>query len=181
MSESDSSVPDGFRQIPGYPRYSIDESGNMLSIRRRGAGPDRQWSEARQLCPKRDRDGYLRASLRKDNHRSFFYVHVLVLMAFVGPRPEGMQCRHLDGSKDNNHVSNLAWGTAKQNQHDSILHGTASRGEKCGTSKLKPADVLKIRRRRANGEILRVIADDFRVSFACISHAANRRTWKHIA
>jgi hypothetical protein len=51
-------------------------------------------------------------------------VHALVAAAFLGPRPEGMQVRHGDGSKDNNHLSNLCYGTASDNVRDSIAHGT---------------------------------------------------------
>ena len=32
MSDADSSVPDGFRQIPGFQRYAIDENGTILSV-----------------------------------------------------------------------------------------------------------------------------------------------------
>jgi hypothetical protein len=52
------------------------------------------------------------------------YIHRLVLEAFVGPCPDGMQCRHLDGDRANNCLSNLAWGTPEENQRDRIRHGT---------------------------------------------------------
>src|SRR5580765_1006210 len=48
----------------------------------------------------------------------------LVLEAFVGLRPLGMVCRHLDGDRNNNNLSNLAWGTPSENVRDSVLHGT---------------------------------------------------------
>ena len=39
------------------------------------------------------------------------YVHKLVLLAFVGPRPKGMQCRHLDGDPGNNSAPKGGPGT----------------------------------------------------------------------
>lgn len=54
-------------------------------------------------------------------------IHQLVLEAFVGLAPEGMECRHLDGDPDNNFLSNLAWGTRTENAQDSIRHGTKAR------------------------------------------------------
>lgn len=52
------------------------------------------------------------------------YVHQLVLEAFAGPCPRGLECRHLDGDAANNALSNLQWGTASENQRDRIAHGT---------------------------------------------------------
>ena len=51
-------------------------------------------------------------------------VHRLVTAAFLGPRPNGAVTRHLDGSRSNNWVSNLAYGTHKENHDDSVSHGT---------------------------------------------------------
>jgi hypothetical protein len=54
-------------------------------------------------------------------------VHRLVLEAFVGPRPRGMECRHLDGDPANNHLGNLVWGTKIENETDKVRHGTKRR------------------------------------------------------
>lgn len=50
-------------------------------------------------------------------------VHVAVLEAFVGPRPEGMQALHNNGDPSDNTVENLRWGTASDNMKDKSLHG----------------------------------------------------------
>ncbi len=52
------------------------------------------------------------------------YVHQLVLGAFVGPCPIGMECRHLDGNPSNNFLSNLRWGTHLENMEDMRRHGS---------------------------------------------------------
>lgn len=49
-------------------------------------------------------------------------VHRLVLEAFVGPRPDGMECRHLDGDPANNRLANLAWGSPVENASDRKRH-----------------------------------------------------------
>ena len=51
-------------------------------------------------------------------------VHRLVLEAFVGPRPEGMVARHLNGDPGDNRLENLAWGTQSENNYDKVRHGT---------------------------------------------------------
>lgn len=51
-------------------------------------------------------------------------VHHLVLEAFVGPCPAGMQALHDDDVPHNNHRTNLRWGTPKQNRADADRNGS---------------------------------------------------------
>ena len=175
------SIPDGFRVIAGFPRYAIDENGTILSVcYLNGKGKDMLWGNAIRINPAKDKAGYHIVTVRHDGHILNAKVHRLVLFAFVGPCPDGMQCRHLDGNNNNNHVSNLAWGTPRENQHDRFLHGTNEQGERCCNAKLTDADVLTIRARAASGEMQKDIAKDFHVRQAAISHIVRRRNWKHI-
>lgn len=182
MSDFDSIVPAGFRVIPGHQRYAINEHGYVLSVCVRGGGwkKNRSWANAVRLACIKDKDGYHRVSLNRDGRSQQIPVHALVLLTFVGPCPDGMECRHLDGCKDNNHISNLAWGTPLENQHDRVLHGTDNRGERCYKAKLTNADVLQIRSRAASGEKLADIARDFPIFVTGISKIVRRETWKHI-
>lgn len=61
------------------------------------------------------------------NARGECYSHKvarLVLETFVGPCPDGMECRHLDGNKLNDDLENLCWGTRYENIQDKVIHGT---------------------------------------------------------
>jgi len=180
MSDSDNTIPAGFRAIPGYPRYAIDEHGTILSICGRGPGNIRHWKDALRVNPAIDKDGYRKVSLRHDGRGRQIFIHKLVLITFIGPRPVGHQCRHVDGNPENNHISNLAWGTSLENQHDRVCHGTDSRGERHGRVKLKDSDVLEIRRRAANGERISNITKDFPLDRQSIYRIVNRQSWKHI-
>lgn len=60
-----------------------------------------------------------------------FYVHRLVMLAFVGPPPEGRnQVRHIDGNASNNLLENLAWSTAAENMADVIAMGRNANANK---------------------------------------------------
>ena len=51
------------------------------------------------------------------------YLHRVVWEAFNGPIPAGLQVRHLDGDKRNNHLDNLAVGTQSDNEFDKYRTG----------------------------------------------------------
>lgn len=104
-------------------------------------------------------------------------VHTLVCEAFVSPRPEGMQCAHLDGDTTNNSASNLAWVSAKENQSHRIAHGTANRGDSAHQSILTIDAVRAIRARRAAGDKLKDIAADYGVHLSTIGHAISGKNW----
>lgn len=181
MSDLDSTVPAGFRVIPGFPRYAIDENGTVMSVcSRSGRGKDSPWINARTISHAISSKGYHQISLCGEKGIKQSLIHALVLEVFVGPRPNGYQCRHLDGNKDNNHVSNLSWGTNSENERDKLLHGTSNIGERHSMSKLTNENVIEIRRRRSNGESLKTIANDFSVSIGAISRISIRKTWKHV-
>lgn len=55
--------------------------------------------------------GYRKVSVR----RRPAYIHRLVFSAFVGPIPKGLEIDHIDGSRTNNHLSNLRVVTKREN------------------------------------------------------------------
>lgn len=112
------------RPIPGYERtYSITEDGVVYSHPRPTTpGGVRKW--------RFDHHGYPYLNLCQDGVERRWRVHILVALTFIGPRPDGMQVRHLDGNSSNPHASNLAYGTPSQNGLDSVLHGTNAQSRK---------------------------------------------------
>lgn len=50
-------------------------------------------------------------------------VHQLVLEAFVGPCPPGMEGCHWDDNKENNALTNLRWDTHTANMYDKVRNG----------------------------------------------------------
>ncbi|WP_454113585.1 HNH endonuclease [Microbacterium maritypicum] len=74
--------------------------------------------------------GHQRVLLWRDGKEQGMYVHRLVLMAFVGPCPEGMEGCHNDGDPANNGLDNLRWDTRAGNTADSLTHGTHHQANK---------------------------------------------------
>jgi hypothetical protein len=106
------------RPCVGFPGYRVDADGVVTSTLtwRGDAGP-------RVMAPRVSSTGYLCVRLRRDGRQVQVPVHKLVLEAFVGPRPEGMVTRHLNGDPLDARLSNLKYGTHQENALDVIAHG----------------------------------------------------------
>lgn len=110
-------------------------------------------------------------------------VHTLVLETFVGPRPDGMECRHGDANRKNAALSNLQWGTRLENMADMRRHGNYRGGARPGDTpgaKLTPDQVREIRERGAMGHCNRDLALAYSVTRPTISRIVNRKIWTHV-
>src|SRR3990167_7408711 len=139
--------------VEDYEDYEVSNRGRVRSWRNT-QGNRRDEPIVLALVP--NRDGYGQVILCNDDGHYHVLVHVLVLEAFVGPCPEGMEARHWDGNASNNTVGNLLWGTHAENTVDTVRHGTHPMA-------IEPSDedVVEIQRRYANGESARSIAKEF--------------------
>ncbi|WP_167757036.1 NUMOD4 motif-containing HNH endonuclease [Amycolatopsis sp. CFH S0078] len=88
--------------------------------------------------------GYEQLRLCRDGNNPLHFVHVMVCEAFHGPRPEGMEVRHLDGDSRNNRADNLAWGTQSENMYDRVRHGTHHQAIKTHCPRHHPLDGLNL-------------------------------------
>jgi hypothetical protein len=78
-------------------------------------------SPGRILKPGRVRSGHVSVAIGKGNSR---LVHQLVLEAFVGPRPKGMESLHLNHNPEDNRLANLQYGTRGENMRMDYEVGT---------------------------------------------------------
>lgn len=108
-------------------------------------------------------------------------VHRLVLEAFVGPCPAGMEARHFpDRSTANNRLDNLSWDTKIQNAADRTVHGTQVQGERVKVGKLTAAQVQCIRKMHATGQYSQeALAKAFGVKQPSISIIVRGKGWRH--
>jgi hypothetical protein len=109
-----------------------------------------------------------------------YYTHRLVLLAFVGPCPEGLEGCHNDGDPSNNRLDNLRWDTRESNMADQIKHGVTTRGVKQWKAKLTAQRVREIRAAYANGQSCREIAINYGVVTKTIFDVVHRHTWFHV-
>ena len=154
--------------------YLISSDGQVKSMKR---GKER-------LLKLINRNGYLYFGYCKDGKKTKLDVHRCVAKVFHGDRSsEGLYALHKDGNRLNNKKENIYWGTPKQNMKDKIRHGTIFRpqGEKCGSAKLKEADIYGIRELRSTGVTQQEIADFFGVSRRLISYILSGKRWAHLA
>ena len=164
---------ENLKPIPNYDGYYADDSGRIYSCR----------SGLQRLLSQRIHKGYYRVNLKDSNARNGFCtepVHKLVLETFVGDRPEGMVCRHINGNSLDNRLHNLCWGTPQQNAQDSIRHGTAAclrNGERAVASKLMLSDIYEIKWLYLCGYLQRELSVQFGVTQRHISDIVRNRTW----
>lgn len=172
-----------WKQVADYEgKYEVSNLGRVRSLARlsKTKGGAFRGTPARILAIHSNGGGYQHVRLGKDGSLTTMLVHLLVLEAFSGLKPQGMEARHLDGVRSNNNVLNLAWGTRLENAADRVAHGTAPVGAKNPRSKLDDEQVLEIFERCAAGEPFAAIACDYGVSDITVSHIFCGRTWGHI-
>jgi len=170
-----------WKAIPGWEgMYEVSDHGRMKSMSRQvlTSGGRRRAHEGRILVRSPNHAGYIPALLSLDGVKEVDLVHRLVLLAFIGPCPDGMECRHLDGEKTNNRIGNLAWGTRAENQADRVLHGTGNTGSRHGMSKLDELSVRIIR--RIDGMTQLEIGMVFGVSIPTVSSIRAGLSWSHV-
>ena len=131
--------------------YVVSDDGRVFSTRT-GAPIE--------LSRRVDSAGYYHTvNIRRAGRAANIKVHRLVAAAFLGPSPfPKAHVRHLDGDPLNNHVSNLAWGSASDNMQDMVRHGRTLRGTRSPHAKLtddKVREILALRGKMGQKRIAR--------------------------
>lgn len=123
--------------VPGYKGgYEVSDHGNVRALERRVWHSANRWGKGfwRVIPPRAVKPvltrRYYRVTLIQQGSRKQFAVHRLVLAAFVGPCPPGMEGCHTDDDSANNHLSNLRWDTKSANVRDQIRNGNHGNARK---------------------------------------------------
>ncbi len=144
-----------WKPVVGFERiYEVSNIGQVRSVKRGN------------LRTPPNSVGYPSVSLFTKGVRRERTVHRMVLEAFVGPCPEKHECLHKDGSRANNNLSNLRWGTHVDNMNEASRHGTLG-----GVAKTRL--VVRQMKEMALNQSLRSIGRYFGVHHATVSRWIN--------
>ena len=169
-------IVEQWRTIPGFSDYSISDRGAVkrtVTSKTSNAGKIRKT----YILP----NGYQGVVLRRDGRTISQYVHTLVLLAFIGPRPtNNHQAAHENGIRTDNRLENLRWATRSENCADKKKHGTDQRGMRHHLRRLSEDDIREIRQLRLSGITCKELAGRYGVSLPHISSISNGRSWGHI-
>lgn len=123
-----------WRELPDFEgAYEVSDLGEVRSIDRWIDHPVnghtfRQGRVLKQTTC--SRQGYKKVNLSFEGVRSRWLVHVLVMRAFVGPRPTGFHTCHNNGDPADNRLVNLRYDTPSSNAFDSVDQGTCFQSSK---------------------------------------------------
>lgn len=132
-----------WRPIPGFDGYMASSLGRVRSHRIAADG--------RLLTQHLNaRTGYYITGPSVNGRQRSRPVHVLVTLAFHGPRPEGAVVRHLDGTRTNNVPENLRWGTRSENTQDMLRHGTGPKKWSMGRDACQRGHAFTLENTRVN-------------------------------
>ena len=109
--------------IPGFSKHSLirEHDGTWTVV---GASGRPMTGGARP----RDNPNRRFFCLRADSGKgTVVQLGRLVLLAMVGPPPEGTECCHKNGDPGDNTPDNLYWGTDSDNFRDAMRHGTVNK------------------------------------------------------
>lgn len=167
--------------VPGFEgRYEVSDDGIVYSHMNMG---NHKWQVdyRRPLSLKPNKYGYVVINLlAKDGLINPRSVHSMVMQAFVGQRPKGMDIRHMNGVRHDNRLINLRYGSRAENMADAKSHGTMRIEEKHHAVKVTREDAIKIIARCRSGEVQRSIALDYGLTQQGVSDILNGRCWKSL-
>lgn len=167
-----------WRDIPGFEdRYEVSDHGRVRSKNRRvltkaSARCEAHWRRYRaQLLRPAPYTPQGHLSLPLGSRTNGIPVHRLVMLAFSGPCPIGMEVLHADGDPKNNALSNLRYGTRSENNLDVTRHNRR---------KVTVQDIRDIRQRSAHGEKGVALAQEYGVCHSQISNIINYVHYKQL-
>lgn len=160
-------MSDRWKPVVGFEGwYEVSEAGRVRSVDRVVNG---KRYRSRLLAHHLAKNGYVLVDLYQGGKRTTRTVHSLVAEAFIGPYPDGKEVCHGPGGRRDNRVGNLRYDTRQGNFADKKRDNTEQVGQRHWNCKVSNRQVLRIRRRLAEGESNASVARDLRLSPSLIS------------
>jgi len=164
------SVTEQWRPVVGFEGYDVSNIGRVRSWRpgRRTVG----WLPFPRLLHPRAKNGYPAVTLGRGKLPEITkYVHTLVLEAFVGPRPKGMETRHGPGGRWDSSLSNISWGTHRDNMTIDFARDGIVRSRLVRT--ISDEAARELRRRLTGGESVTRVSREVGISVRTLYRIKN--------
>lgn len=172
-----------WKDIPGYEGlYQVSSLGRVKSLKRFYKSAIILEMPENIKTQRLNKKGYPYLHLCLNGKKWATTVHKLVILAFVGVKPDPkITINHIDGNKLNNCILNLEYCTAKENIYHFLKTVNFRQGENHCNLKLNNEKVLKIREEYALHKTKqKIIAEKYGISQVMVSRIILRKTWKHI-
>lgn len=164
------------KDIPGFTGYKINENGEVFSYKGKK-------TRGHKMATVITNCGYVHVSLVYTKGKSKpFLMHRLVAQTFI-PNPENKpQINHIDGNKENNHITNLEWCTSSENRQHAIQTGLhkAVQGEDQWMAKLSNQDAIDAINMLLNGATNDDVASKFNLHARYVSLVRHKKRWAHL-
>lgn len=161
--------------VPGFNgAYEVSSLGAVRSWAN-GSWGRREVPRAVKLIV--DSRGYPKVGLYANGSKCSQHVHVLVLLAFVGPRPLDAVACHANDIRTDNRLANLRWDTRTENWADGMRNGGAVLNGVRSRAKLTREDLKRVKEMFANGKSNREIGRAFNISASRISDIRNGKAY----
>ena len=181
MNAGDEKRLSGIREIPGHFNYGASRDGRIWS-----SWKDKNWKEKSQFTMHK---GYKMVTFHPPDQLKpkSYRVHKLIMITFVGEKPNGFTICHYNGNPADNRLENLRYDTFKNNCADKIRHGTKRYGSQVNLSKLNELQVrtikIKIKHKPHDlslNKFLGRLSKKYKVSVSALNHIFYERTWSQV-
>lgn len=98
-----------------------------------------------------------------------FLLHRIIAECFVPNLMKKKEVNHINGDKYDNRIENLEWVTPSENQIHAVKNNLKKHGTDLWNGKFTKEQVLKIIKRKQNGESCRKLGEEFGVNATTIS------------
>lgn len=156
------------KEIVGYKGYFVSSLGFVVG------------KTGHALKESKAGRGYPTVALSCDGVVKTFYVHRLVAGHFLLNGLNKKTVNHIDGNKENNHVSNLEWLSYSENNQHAVDSGLKGSGERHYNSKLIEEMVVELKATYDSDKAYKYYGDIYGVSKATIRDVIVGNTWKNI-
>ncbi|WP_460670492.1 NUMOD4 motif-containing HNH endonuclease [Larkinella ripae] len=161
-----------WKDVPNYEgHYQVSNLGRMRSLDRppvykaRGA----RGFTGQPLSPNANQRGYLCISLSRKHKYKRFFVHRIVMHAFVGPIPDGYTVNHKNGIKDDNRLENLEYVTQAENNAHAFRTGLRTNKGYRPYNALTDQQAAEFKKLRQEGWLLKPLSKMFNISMSTAS------------